>query len=239
MSQEHDLEDIITYAPQILGLLNRIRDAHILLSVTLENDKRQYSSALLETLTDDNILVLDELYPRTGHHKVIPGSTLHVQTRLNGVATQFDCHIESIEESSGVAAYHAQLPESIAYYQKRQQFRAQLDFEHEIFVRIEPRPGKVVMGQVFDISLNGLGLHFDTTAGLNLENGQQYAGIAIELPGCHPFLTTLEIRSMRLDKTESMLIVGAQFLDLPQRDQRQIQRYVAMLDRQARQNRRE
>lgn len=239
MDYDNDLEDIVTYQPQILGLLNRIRDAHVLLTITIPGDKHFYSSAIIDVEPDNNNLILDELYPRTGHHKITPGSIIHVQTRLNGIDTQFDCNIEQIETASGVASYHAPIPESIAYYQKRKQFRATINYQHEIFVRLEARPGKYVIGQVFDISLTGLGLHFDTTAGLVLEEKKQYREVSIELPGFQPFQVTLEIRSIRMNKTESLLVVGTQFINVHQRDSRQIQRYVAMLDRQARQNRRQ
>ncbi len=239
MAYENELDDIVTYQPQLIGLLNRIRDAHVLLTITLPGDKHFYSSAIIDVQPDSNTLILDELYPRTGHHKVIPGNVWHVQTRLNGIDTQFDCYVEEIETSSGVAAYHTHIPESIAYYQRRQQFRAPIDFQHDIFVRLEARPGKYVIGQVFDISLNGIGLHFDSTAGLVLEEHKHYKDVSIELPGFQPFPATLEIRSIRLDKTESVLVVGTQLIGVHQRDSRQIQRYVAQLDRQARQNRRQ
>lgn len=239
MSYETDLDDIITYQPQIHGILTRLRDAHVLLNVTLPGDKQFYSSAIIDVQPDNNSLVLDELYPKSGHSKLNANSIIHIQTRLKGIDTQFDCHIEHIENDSGIAAYHVQIPETVAYYQKRQQFRAPINYQHDVFIQLEVRPGKTVLGQVFDISTSGLGLHFDPAAGVLLEKARQYKKVNIELPGSQPFTATLEICSIRLDKSERLLVVGTRILNINQRDERQIQRYVAMLDRQARQNRRQ
>lgn len=231
-------DDIIQYPPQIVGLLNRIRDAHLLLSINMDNDQQLYSSALIDTNPEQNSMLLDELYPRDGHEKIQPGTILHVQTRLKGVDTQFDCEVSAIEESSGIAAYQVVIPESVAYYQKRKQFRAQLHRQNDVLLRLKAPSGKEVIGQVFDVCLNGIGLHMDPTAGLVIEKKQQYKDVVINFPDCPSFSATLEIRSMRLNKAGTTLIVGTQFKNMPQKDKRHIQRYVATLDRQARQNRR-
>ncbi|MGD8483615.1 MAG: flagellar brake protein [Thioalkalispiraceae bacterium] len=238
MSQYESQDDIVEYPPQILGLLNRVRDTHLLLSVRLENDKQLYSSAIIDTYPEQNSMLLDELYPKTGHDKIVAGMLLQVQTRLKGVDMQFECRVNSIESSSDIAAYRVNIPDSLAYYQRRQQFRAPISQQADIYLRLQPQGSKAVIGQIFDVSLNGIGLHFDPTAGLVLEEKQTISDVKIDFPDCSPFSASLEIRSMRLNKAGNTLIVGTQFIKLPQKDQRQVQRYVAALDRQARQNRR-
>ena len=79
---------------------------------------------------------------------------------------------------------------------------------------------------MFDVSLNGIGLHFDPTAGLVLEEKQQLKDVVIDFPDCTPFSATLEIRSIRLNRPGTTLIVGTRFLDLQHKDERQVQQSI-------------
>lgn len=238
MTKEPTNDDIISYDAQILGILNRIRDAHLLLTATIPQEKSFYSTALIDVLPEQHSLILDELLPREGHEKLTTGSTLNIHTRLKGVDTEFSVEVTKIEHGNGIASYFVGIPQHIAYYQKRQQFRASARMFHEIYIELETQPNKFVMAQIADISLTGIGLYCDPAITTTLAVGQQFSDVHITLPDCKPFYAELEIRTIRKDKQEQTLIVGTRFRNLHQSEERQVQRYVAMLDRQTRQKRR-
>lgn len=219
----------------IIALLKRAQEAHTLLSVTLADDIRLYNSALLGIMPGDNTIELDELHRKEGHNQIAPGSTLHIMTRLHGVEIRFHVRTKSITLSDGIAIYRCTLPAQVQHLQRRAYYRARSARAQHIRVDLQLTAHDVVDGELVNLSVGGLAVRCKGLDGRTLAEGMQLTDCLVPLPGLHkPLMCTLVLRNLHDEKQRGYLHLGFAFIDLDIRQQQQIERAVATLDRQNR-----
>ncbi len=219
----------------IIALLKQAQEAHALLSVTLANDVRLYNSTLLGVMPGDKAIELDELHRKEGHNQIVPGSTLHIMTRLHGVEIRFHVRAESITLSDGIAIYRCPLPAQVQHLQRRAYYRARSARAQHIRIGLRLTAREVVDGELVNLSVGGLAVRCQGLDGRTLAEGMQLTDCLIPLPGQRqPLLCTLALRNLHDERQGGYLHLGFAFIDLDTRQQQQIERAVATLDRQNR-----
>ncbi len=226
----------VTDTAFILSLLRRTQEAHMLLSVSLSDAPGRYNSLLLEVDPDNDHLTLDELHPGEGHGRVHAGSRLHVMTRLHGVEIRFGLQVGRIETVNGVAIYHCPLPQRVQHLQRREHYRARTPLGASIEVSLRIGVNAVIQGELVDLSAGGLAVRCKDLGGHNFTQGEQLSDCKLPLPGLRqPLRCTLEVRNQHNERHGGHFLIGLAFVGLGLRQQQQVSRVVASLDRQHRQ----
>ena len=184
----------IGFRPQILGLLKRLHQGRCLLAVSLDNTNSIYTSALLEIDAEQNIIVLDELRPESGHAELLARRRCRIRGELKGVTVLFTAELVDSGYRDGIAYYRLTCPTSLHYGQRRAHYRTRVGQSNKTTVEIQLPAGQVLTGTLHDLSLGGLRIKLDhDTTGLSLN---ARLPCRLTLPGSTVFECTIEIRSL-------------------------------------------
>ena len=230
-SQYQGKTEKVTHLPQIIGLLRRLRDQRILLSVRIPGHNGTFNSLLLQVDPDRNFILLDELNPKIGHELVIQAKQVRVQCQCQGVELGFLCAVEVVEGKSGISMYRAALPEFINYMQRRGSYRVRVGMSMSVPVSLPLEISTTdIEGHLFDLSVGGLGANLPMEP--KLRRGQIIETCAIHLPKNETIQVELEIRFIRLDEEHRTQRIGAAFLHLTQQQTNSLRRFVTHLERE-------
>lgn len=220
----------VTHGPQIAGLLKRVRDQRVLLSVRVPGSDVIYNSLLLDVDPARNLILLDELNPSTGHELACKARQLRIRCQCQGVELSFVCPIEIGKGQSGVSFYRAPLPDSINYLQRRGSYRIRIGLNMHIPVALPLAPETRLEGELFDLSMGGLGANLPNQ--IELTRGQIIESCTLELPNGEPLTTEIEIRFVRIDRASQSQRIGASFRNLAPQQQSLLRRIVTQLERE-------
>jgi flagellar brake protein len=220
----------VTHGPQIVALLRRLRDQRVLLSARVPGHPGQFNSLLLEVDPDRNFILLDELNPRAGHELVCQTGQLRVHCQCQGIELGFVCEVEVRQGQSGVSFYRAVLPDSIDYLQRRSSYRVRVGLDLAVPVRLPvDDAAQAADGELFDLSLGGLGAVLDSAVKLELG---QILSCDLQLPKGETLRANIEIRFIRVDPAKSNQRIGASFRNLEPTQKQSVRRFVAQLERE-------
>lgn len=219
----------LTDAARIVAILKRLQQQRALLTVTLPESDRLYTSILVNVDADAGHFLLDELDPRAGHAQLLAAKKARVHARLRGVEVNFASQLKGVDTASDAALYTMSLPGLVNYYQRRAAYRARVGMEYPVPVLLKRQNGASLTGQLEDISAGGVGVRLDDAA-CDLAHGEILPDCRIALGPDHEISADIEVRSLNADA----LHLGARFLDLDKTQARMVERFVAALDRETR-----
>lgn len=222
--------EIITHAPQIAGLLRRIRDQKVLLSVQVPGHEGLFNSLLLDVNPERNLILLDELSPRGGHELASQVRQLRVRCQCQGVELGFACAIEVGQSQRGISFYRAPLPDAVKYLQRRSSFRVRVGVNLAVPLLLPMEGAAALNGEVSDLSMGGLGADINTH--VKLSRGQIIDTCSIHLPKGESLQAVLEIRFVRPDSQRQTQHIGAAFRDLQPQQEQALRKFVAQLERE-------
>lgn len=230
-SQYEGKTEKVTHLPQIIGLLRRLRDQRILLSVRIPGHNGTFNSLLLDVDPDKNIILLDELNPASGHELVKEEKKIRVQCQCQGVELGFICSVDVAKDKSGISIYRAAIPDSMSYMQRRGSYRVRVGMSVSVPVVLPSEANQTnIEGQLFDLSIGGLGANLPMVP--TLKRGQIIETCTIQLPKNETIQVELEIRFIRLDEVHRTQRIGAAFLHLTPQQKNHIRRFVTHLERE-------
>ncbi|MBI5461098.1 MAG: flagellar brake protein [Gammaproteobacteria bacterium] len=220
----------ITHPPQIAGLLRRVRDQRVLLSVQVPGHEGLFNSMLLDVNPERDFILLDELGPRSGHEFACQARQLRVRCQCQGVELSFTCAIEIGQSQRGISFYRAPLPEAINYLQRRINFRVRVGLNLTVPVHLPLEGASILNGELSDLSLGGLGANISTN--IKLSHGQIIDTCSIHLPKGESIQAELEIRFARHDAQRQVQHIGAAFRHLQPQQEQTLRKFVAQLERE-------
>ncbi len=214
-------------------LLKKVYEAHCLLDIRLDADDSAYQSAIIELVPDAGYLVIDTLTPAGGDARAARLPSLRVRTRLQGMEIKFASHIVQRGSQAGLPYYKLRYPQDIEYPQRRSTYRVTVPFDRGVPVRFETRTRTWVRGEIRDLSAHGFCARLLSGDVKNIEQecGQSTA-CEIDLPGHGTLRVVVEVRHMLPSRARSAPRVGARFVALDARSERQLERCLAELDSQ-------
>jgi flagellar brake protein len=224
--------EAITDPVRIVGLLNRVKDSHSLVTVRLPDSTRGYNSAVLEVDSANSQLQLDELKPSSGHNELLKAGRLQVNTRIKGIEITFDGIIVADGISDGIAYYRIKLPTSLEYSQQRAHYRATVGYATRVPVQLTRDNGESLSGNLNDISVGGIGIRFSTGLAKSLDPGELIPNCQLRLPTDIELTCEIEIRFQSVSVRGNSRMVGARFIQLSPAQENAIAQYVAALDRE-------
>lgn len=220
---------------EIVANLRQLQQNHDPLVITFSERSQRFQSYLVEVDRERGLMALDEMIPNDGERFLKNGEAFHVEAFHEGVRIAWDCqHPVEIGELDGARCYWSALPPEIIYHQRRNAYRAPLKPAQLTPVKLAGDKLKTaVEGQLLDISATGCKLRFKGDVTNRLQAGQVYERFTADLP-FGAMTTAVELRHLQYEEKLDLSFAGVRFFRISGLEQRQVERFVYQLQREAR-----
>ena len=215
---------------QIAALLKKVKDSRTLIQVTIAGQSTEYNSALLDIDAEHGYLLLDELTPPEGHHRLSEVRRLTAVIRLRGIDLRFSTRLQQIGGQSGIAFYRVDFPQQLHYRQRRAYYRVKLGLGLMVPFSIAHAASKALEGQIDDISVGGIRAQLSQQVPFKL--GDLVPGCTIQLPTGEKIDCEIEVRYISQDEQHRKSHLGARFVNLDRARQNTLKRFAAEAERE-------
>ncbi|WP_080394645.1 flagellar brake protein [Pseudomonas syringae] len=220
---------------EIAANLRLLVESHDPLIITFHERAQRFQSYLLEVDRDSNSMALDEMIPRDGERFIGNGESYRVEGFHDGVriAWESSAHMD-IVEADGQRMYRGPMPDEVIYHQRRNAFRAALKLAQLVDVEIGgERLKSTLTGKLLDISATGCKLRFEGDVSDRMQLGQVYDRFIAKLP-FGAMTAPVELRHLYFEERFHTTFAGVRFHNMSGLVQRQVERFVYQLQREAR-----
>ncbi|AEV64452.1 flagellar brake protein [Pseudomonas ogarae] len=226
---------VLTTPLEIAGNLRMLQESHDPLIITFHERSQRFQSYLVNVDRETNSIALDEMIPRDGERFLLAGEPFRVEGFHDGVRIAWDGKGPlTIDESSDGRCYRGALPDEVVYHQRRNAFRAALKLAQLVSVELGGDKMKSpVDGKLLDISATGCKLRFDGDITERLQLGQVYERFIAALPFGN-MTAPVELRYLHFEERINTTFAGVRFHNISGLVQRQVERFVYQLQREAR-----
>lgn len=225
----------VTLSSHINELIQRVIHGRATISVVTPYDQAPSSSAILK-LVPHEFLLLDELKPspRLPSERSLIGKSVDIKAYVDGISLEFSTNIIGSGVQHGTRYYTAAVPRDITYEQKRGSFRVSTTISQQIPVRFNMQSGLSYRGELYDVSIGGISIALrNEKLDERLRRGTVIPECNIDFPGAREaFFCQLELQNIRT--SGHMQLVGTSFISLTPRQERELEKYVATMDRKRR-----
>lgn len=220
---------------EVFANLRQLQQNHDPLIITFKERSQRFQSYLVEVNRERGVLAFDELIPNDGERFLKAGEPFRVEAFHEGVRIAWECEDPiQIGELQGARCYWSHLPEQVLYHQRRNAFRAQLQLTQLIGVELSgSKLSPALKGQMLDISATGCKLRIPGDVTARLQPGQVYEGLRLQLP-FGAMTTSAELRHLYYEEKTAASFLGMRFYRMSGLEQRQVERFVYQLQREAR-----
>lgn len=226
---------VLTTPLEIAANLRQLLDSHDPLIITFHERSQRFQSYVIEVDRDANVLALDEMIPRDGERFLAAGEPFKVEGFHDGVRIAWECSEQlEIVDSDSQRFYRGSLPEEIVYHQRRNAFRAALKLAQLVNIQMDgDKLKKPLAGKLLDISATGAKLRFDGDLSESMQLGQVYERFLAKLPFGN-MTAPVELRYLHFEERFNTTFAGVRFHNMSGLVQRQVERFVYQLQREAR-----
>ncbi|MGW8462459.1 flagellar brake protein [Pseudomonas sp. GL-B-19] len=226
---------VLSTPMEIAGNLRQLQESHDPLIITFHERNQRFQSYLVDVDRDADMIALDEMVPRDGERYLLAGESFRVEGFHEGVRIAWESNGPlSIDESDNTRCYRGKLPDQVVYHQRRNAFRAALKLAQLVEVELGGEKLKSpISGKLLDISATGCKLRFDGDITGKLQLGQVYDRFVAALP-FGSMTTPAELRYLHFEEKISTTFAGIRFHNMSGMVQRQVERFVYQLQREAR-----
>lgn len=230
--KNNDNSIIIKDAEEIRALLNKIFKKRSLLTVTIGGNESCYGSTILEINSDEQYLVIDELNPLDGHEQLEEGSKLKINTQQEGALVRFTAEVIAIGGNDDAAYYKIPVPKKIEFHQRRNTYRVYVGINETIPVSLKNEEEVVISAELRDISLGGVSLRVKEVSHAPLQKGDLIPTCVITASNQRKIKASLNICHIERMRETGMLRVGAQFVSMSKFDLRELENFIAAMERE-------
>ncbi|MDY7563947.1 flagellar brake protein [Pseudomonas sp. RTC3] len=226
---------VLTTPLEIAANLRLLLDSHDPLIITFHERSQRFQSYLIEVNRDGNGIALDEMIPRDGERFLTSGEPFRIEGFHDGVRIAWECEETlTIDDHDGHRCYRGSMPTEVVYHQRRNAFRAALKLAQLVNVEINGDKIKSALnGKLLDISATGCKLRFEGDISEQLQLGQVYERFVAGLPFGN-MSTPVELRYLHFEERINITFAGVRFHNMSGLVQRQVERFVYQLQREAR-----
>lgn len=220
---------------EILSLLKNIQQRHDQLTVTFTDRLQKFQSFIVRINADSRQLWFDEMIPREGDRYAAAGEAFRVETWVDGVHIRWQCPGSQQVMLDDAPAYCAPVPNEMIYHQRRGAFRASVRRSLDVGIGIAHAQRAVsLVGNLIDVSATGCKARIAGNCSHQLPPGEEFEHSYLDLPDSGRSTVTLEVRRAEYDEVSGDTHVGLRFKQTTPVTQRQIDRFVNFLQREAR-----
>lgn len=220
---------------EIIATLRQLLQNHDPLIIQFLERSQRFQSYVVDIDRDRSRIALDEVIPSDGERFFKQGEAFSVEAFRDGVRVAWKCeHSVQLGQHDGAPCYWAPLPTEMIYHQRRSAFRATLKQTDLIKVVLSgDKLRDPIPGHLLDISATGCKLRFAGDLTQQLQNGQVHERLTTQLP-FGAMTTAVELRHVHYEQKIDATFVGTRFFRTNGLEQRQVERFVYQLQREAR-----
>lgn len=219
---------------EIIANLRQLQQHHDPLILTFKDRSQRFQSFLVEVNKERNVIALDEMVPNDGERFLKAGEPFRIEGYHEGVRIAWECEDPvQIGEFQGAPCYWCYLPEEVIYHQRRNAYRAPVQAGDMVMTELAgSRLNRPLKGQMLDISATGCKLRFLGNVTSGLQPGQVYENLSVQMP-FGVMKAAAELRHVSYEEKADSSYAGLRFHQLSGFEQRQIERFVYQLQREA------
>jgi c-di-GMP-binding flagellar brake protein YcgR len=222
-----DHEEIATHLALLLA-------SRTTLGISIEEGREVYLSRTLEILPEAGYLVLDELAPIEGHRRLGVGSRLLVTARSRGTLLRFFSEVQDIGSERGMAYYRLRWPRLIGLQQRRRHFRVFVPLSQRVPLLLATDEDVRLQGELRDLSVSGFSARLPDQLPIRLMAGQVLPSCRLALPDHGQLILPVELRYLEPPRNERRSArIGGRFLRLSTPQERQLEKMVRAIEREA------
>lgn len=227
---------VLRSAIEIAAHLKLLEQSHSPLLIRFEGRSQVYQSYVVAIDKERNLIALDEIIPNEGERLLLQGEPMSIEAFHEGVRLSWtsDQHVTA-SELNQARCYWGWLPTEVVYHQRRNTYRAVIKLGEAISVTLaDPKLPEALNGELLDLSATGCKFKVKGNVAAGLRNGELYAALSLQMPFGR-ITSSIEMRHASYDERLDFTAIGVKFKQLPGLDQRQIERFVYQLQREAKQ----
>ena len=213
---------------EIQRVLNDLSRRPDIITAYFNHGKEYFLTAVLNVLSDREIVVLDYGPDEKQVQRAIDYGRLVCVTKHHNIDIKFTCTALKRARYQGAQALAAPLPESLYRLQRREFFRVTMPSANPVYCQIPQPEGEPLALPVADLSVGGVGL-LDRGGSLGAQLREVMPDCTMELPGFGTLATGLEVRNIvELPKKDgaSRRRIGCAFTGLNMEQSVLLQRYI-------------
>ena len=214
---------------KINEIFQLLKESRALLKINLPEANKSYTSTILAVDTTNRQFTLDEIFPEDGHKLFESTGQLIAHAEIQGARISFETRRINTDNSRSISSYNCQFPDSIAYIQRRAEYRVPIHAPHLIRVTAEHQPSKqILQGHLYDISMLGIAIVFKTSH--IIKPGEQLQHCQLKLSTNEIVIVTLDVRHIE-STTPGTIRVGGSFTELNTRSREVLNRFIRQMER--------
>lgn len=218
---------------EIAATLRLLLESHDPLIITFHERSQRFQSYITGIDRDGNSVTFDEMIPRDGERFLAAGEPFKVEGFHDGVRIAWECKAQ-LTTIDDPRCYRGPLPEEVVYHQRRNAFRAALKLASLVNIEIGgERLKSPLRGKLLDISATGCKLRFEGDVSERMQLGQVYERFIAALPFGN-MTAPVELRHLHFEERINTTFAGVRFHNMSGLVQRQVERFVYQLQREAR-----
>jgi len=224
---------VLTTPLEIAANMRLLMESHDPLIITFHERSQRFQSYVIDVDRDSNEIALDEMIPRDGERFLANGEAFRIEGFHDGVRIAWEVkgQMRIIEEPH---SYRGPMPEEVIYHQRRNAFRAALKLASLVDIEVGGEKLKAPLkGKLLDISATGCKLRFEGDFSERMQLGQVYDRFIAALP-FGSMTTSVELRYLHFEERINTTFAGVRFHNISGLVQRQVERFVYQLQREAR-----
>lgn len=236
---DDDRKHIVTRQASIFAVLRSLQKSRAPLTLSFGDKEQQFTSIILKVDLEEGFFLLDEIAPPSGHDKAMTGKTFTIHANDKGVQVAFSGNrVVGAGRNEGAAIYKIPMPRQLLYKQRRDAYRAHIAMSDQVEVKlISYERQKPLVGRIIDISSTGCKVEFPYRVEPEFAETEVFDELTFDLPVTEfdtSVLCAAEARRAVYQNDKQITQCGFRFINPDGRNQREIDRFVAYLQREAR-----
>ena len=199
------------------------------LKIKLQGSNKRYSTCITDVDSKQSLITLDELHPNDGNSLLLKYGRLIASTNIKGVNISFQTALVKTAKNNQINMYSCDLPASISYVQRRQEYRVRISEPLLINMTAQHSSSmQMLQGKVYDVSMQGIAVNFSTNQ--SIKPLDLLTNCRLEISKKESIEFTLEVRHIESTNPGKVLI-GGRFMELNARSSEIICRFVREMER--------
>ncbi len=227
---------LIRSSAQIVQILRALAEHNEIVTAYFNRGREFLLTAIVDVDLPTRTVLLDRGSDETLNQKLLASDRVVLVSAHEKVKVQFSVRQVRAAEYEGRPALAIELPVELLKLQRRDFFRIRTGLQPPVRCTLRLGEGPALALTVLDISIGGVSAHGQLPPGQG-QIGTRFTGTTVQVGDEGSFDVDLELRNLsevRLRNGVDTARLGLSFVDLPDRAQKVIQRYILKTERDRR-----
>lgn len=217
---------------RIFSLLKPVIGKDASIKINPENTDDVFHTMLQDVDYDKKRLILKKINHTFGHVTVLDAQSITIYTQHNGAEVSFTASL-SQQSKQDDEFYEIEFPKSVKYCQRRKSHRLHISFSMQLKASFPDNQRKEIEGHLRDISADGMRIQLSNVRSDEFQVNQLINNCVITLPNHEKITCTFEIRHIKKHVRNRGCTIGGLFYEMSAAQKREIQKFIASLERRA------